>query len=321
MKHLIYILFTVLLLISCEENSTEPKDDDKKAEVKQFKSHNIKTNGKHYFTFSTNSAVTAEPAEYDMVFGSVPLTVETAPCQFFTMPNDPLLLCGPNSSIAVVDAASLDDVTTIPSESEFKKDDTVGEAFLGKTWYDASNAVKPDVYVIKNCAGNYGLIQITNYDYDFTVHQITSIHFNYKYNADGSTDFSSTPVDSFKTANAYSEMKYFSFEIGNVSAAQTYQLKFNGSSIWLGENVEIKKLENTAIENITTVTETDFSSDTKKNYVTLGWYNYGEGHLLTPKDHVYVVKTSESKYAAVEIVNYYDDQGNSGTFTINWKYL
>ncbi|MFZ1288669.1 MAG: HmuY family protein [Melioribacteraceae bacterium] len=320
MKKKFYIIFLTIMIFACSDNSTDPKDDNN-INVRKFKSHNVKDNGKQYFTFSTNSAETSESNNYDIAFGTVPLTIETAPCQFFTMPNDPLLLSGPNSSIAIVEAASLDEVISIPSEGEFKKDDHLGEAVIGKNWYDASNAIKPDVYVIKNCAGNYALLQITNYDYDFSVHQISSIHFKYKYNTDSSMDFSLTPIDSFKTENAYSEMKYFSFETGNVSSSQSYQLKINGSSIWLGENVEIKKLENTSIENITTITDSNFSSDIKTSYVTLGWYNYGEGHLLTPKDYIYVVKTTDGKYAAMEIINYYDDQGNSGTFTIDWKYL
>ena len=320
MKKLFYIIFVLSLITACDDNSTDPKDENN-TKVQQFKSQNVKTIGKQYFTFSTNTAETAEPENYDIAFGTVPLTIETAPCQFFTMPNDPLILCGSNSSIAVLNAAKLSDVATIPAESEFKTDKTVGEAFIGKNWYDANNAVRNDVFVIKSCSGNYSLLEISNYDYDFTLHQISSIHFKYKFNASGSMDFTTTPLDSFKTENANSEMKYFSFEEGNVTSSQTCQLKFSGSSIWLGENVEIKKLENTSIENVSTITNSDFSSDIKTNYTTLGWYNYGEGHLLTPEDFVYVVKTVEGKYAAVEIINYYDEQGNSGTFTIDWKYL
>ncbi|MBK8944007.1 MAG: HmuY family protein [Ignavibacteriae bacterium] len=320
MKQILYIILILSIFISCDENSTDPKDDNK-TEVQQFKSHNVKTNGKHYFSFSTNSAETSEPSSFDIAFGTVPLTVESAPCQYFTMPNDPVILCGPNSEIAIIDAVSLGEVTSIPAASEFAKDNTVGEAYIGKKWYDANNAVLQNVYIIKNCAGNYSLLEITNYDYDFTLHQISSIHFRYKYNSFGGTDFSTTPIDSFKTENAYNDMKYFSFEEGKVSSSQTYQLKINGSAIWLGENVEIKKLENTSIESIANISTSEFTSDTKTSYVTLGWYNYGEGHLLTSKDYVYVVKTSDGKYAAFEITNYYDDEGNSGTFTIDWKYL
>lgn len=319
MKNILLLLLIGLLFVtSCDDSSTEP-EDEQKVETQSFKSHNVKTNGKHYFTFSTNSAVTEEPASYDIAFGAVSLTVETASCQFFTMPNDPLLLSSPNTSIAVVDAASLDDVTAIPAASEFTQDDISGEAFIGKDWFDASYSVKPDVYVIKTCSGNYGLLELTNYDIDFTTHQITSIHFNYKLSAD--MDFSSIAMDSMKTENAYDEIRYFSFESGSVSSSETYDIKIDGSSIWLGENVEIKKLENTSLESVTTITDSDFSTDTAPSYVTLGWYNYGEGHLLTPKDYVYIIKTVEDNYAALKITNYYDDEGNSGTFTIDWKYL
>ena len=75
------------------------------------------------------------------------------------------------------------------------------------------------------------------------------------------------------------------------------------------------------VTDVTTVDDSGMDIDTQPSYVTLGWYNYGEGPTLTPKDYVYVVKTKEGNYAAMEIINYYDDKGQSGTYTINWKYL
>ncbi|MBK7106231.1 MAG: HmuY family protein [Ignavibacteriae bacterium] len=320
MKKILYIIILAMFLFACNENSTDPKNENI-AEIQKFKSHNVKTNGKHFFTFSTNSAETNETINYDIAFGTVPLTVESAPCQYFTMPNDPVILCGPNSSIAIIDAVSLSDINSIPAESEFAKDDILGEAYIGKNWYDSNNEVKNEIYIIKTCAGNFALLEIKNYNYDFITHQISSIHFSYKYNASISLDFSSTPIDSFKSENAYSEAKYFSFENGNVNSTDSYHLKIAGSSIWLGNNVKVKKIENTSIENISIISDSEFQSDKNQNYVTLGWYSYGEGHLLTPKDYVYVVKTIDGKYTALEINNYYDDEGNSGTFSIDWKYL
>ena len=100
MKKIQYIIILAIFLLACNENSTDPKNENI-AEIQKFKSHNVKTNGKHFFTFSTNSAETNETTNYDIAFGTVPLTVESAPCQYFTMPNDPVILCGTNSSIAI----------------------------------------------------------------------------------------------------------------------------------------------------------------------------------------------------------------------------
>lgn len=320
MKSIIYLLLFTLLFIGCD-NDNPIDSNDVETKVEEYKSHNVKENGKHYFSFSTNTAETSEHASYDIAFGTVPLTVETAPCQYFTMPNDPLILCAPNSFIAEVDAISLEDVTEIPDESEFQQDDSIGEAFIGKSWFDQSYQVKNEVYVIETCAGNYALLDIEKYDIDMTSQQITSISWKLKINNNGSLDFTSTNIDSFSSQNAYDETRYFSFENGSVSSTDNYQLKIEGSSFWLGPDVSVKKLTDTGIEEVTTVANSDFQTDVKPNYLTLGWYNYGDGHLLTAKDYVYVVKTTDSKHAAFEITNYYDDQGNSGSFTIEWKYL
>ena len=318
MKKLLLLSLITLLLFACSENTTEPKPVDN---GKTFKSHNVKQNGKQYFTFSTNTATTTDDGNWDIAFGSVPLTVETQPCQYFTMPHDPVILTGTNISFAKVDAATLKDITTVPNTSEFNSDDNEGSAVIGKNWFNQSYQVKPDVYVIKNCAGNFALLDIKEYGIDMTTHQITSIKWDFKYNNDGSTDFSVTTADSLTTQNAYTETRYYSFANGAVSATDSYDLKIIGSSIWLGNNVKVKKLENKSIADITTISDDNFVTDTQKSYITTGWYNYGEGHTLTPKDYIYVVNTADGKYPAFEITNYYDAEGNSGTYTISWKYL
>lgn len=318
MRKLLLLSFATILLFACSENTTEPEPVDN-GEI--FKSHNIKQNGKHYFTFATNTASTTDDGNWDLAFGAVPLTVETTPCEYFTMPNDPVILTGSDISCAKVDASTLDDITSIPSAGEFKTDDNVGSAIIGKNWFDQSYQVKPDVYVLKTCAGNFALLDIEKYDIDMTTHQITSISWKFKYNNNGSTDFSASAVESLTSENAYTETRYYSFANGAVSAASSYDLKIVGSSIWLGNNVQVKKLENKTITDITTITDANLIADTLPSYVTLGWYNYGEGHLLTPKDYVYVVNTADGKYPTFEITNYYDDEGNSGTYTISWKYL
>jgi len=51
------------------------------------------------------------------------------------------------------------------------------------------------------------------------------------------------------------------------------------------------------------------------------WYTTTDAHIVQPLDYVYVVNTDDGKYPAFEVTNYYDDEGNSGVYTIAWKYL
>lgn len=320
MNKLIPLILGIMLVVSCDKSSTD-SDKDKEPEVSSFKSVNVKEQGKHYFSFADNSGTTTEPAQWDIAFGLVPLTVETAPCQFFTMPNDPVIFTGSGTSIAIVDAATLEEVSEVPANSNFIADDTEGAAFIGKDWFDDQFSVKPDIYAVKTCVGNYGLLAVKRYDYDPTVHQISNIVWEFKFNDSGATDFAAAVVDSFATGNAYDETRYFSFTDGAVNSFSKCDVKVDGSSLWLGPNVTAKKLENTALGDVANIDGSGMHSDVDPSYVTLGWYNYGDDHSLTPKDYVYIVNTSDGKFPAFKIMNYYDDQGNSGTFTIDWKYL
>ena len=317
MKKILTLFVLTVILIACSD------DDEQKKEIKTttFKSHNIKTNGKQYFSFAINSVTNEEPAIWDIAFGSVPLTVETAPCQFFTMPNDPVIFAGTDLKIAKVDAVSLDDVTTIPGASVFKEDITEGNPVIGENWVDASFDIKPDTYIIKTCGGNFGIIQLSAYQYESSKHQVYDIEFDFKYNNDGSLDFTSSTLSSVTVPDANTNMQYFSFENGIVTSHDAFDVKFNGYSIWTGLNVTVKKMENTDIEDVTAISDSGLSADELPSFVTTGWYDYGEGHVISARDHVYIVNTPDGKYPAFEITNYYDAQGESGTFTIEWKYL
>ena len=51
------------------------------------------------------------------------------------------------------------------------------------------------------------------------------------------------------------------------------------------------------------------------------WYETTDAHIVLPYDHVYVVNTADGNFPAFAISNYYDNIGNSGVLSIEWKYL
>lgn len=314
-----------LALVSCSKDSTG--NDSEESKTYSFTTANVKTAGTQYFRFSSNTANSNKSGGYDLAFGVKAITEEVgAPgsCVYFTVNTYPVFSTGPGVTMARVDAASLNDVTDVPADNAFKADDTLRQALIGKDWFDAQNGykVRPDVWVIKTCAGNYGLVQFRRYDFDFTTMHIVNIVFDYKYNPDGSTDFSAAELDSFQTGNGYEATRYFSFADGSLQMAYgTWELQVEGSAVWLGPNVTAYKIENTNINDVTTIQTTGFSGDQVPSYVSAGWYDTDENHTVIPKDYVYVVKTSEGKYAALKVTNYYDEQGNSGAFTFEWKFL
>ena len=58
------------------------------------------------------------------------------------------------------------------------------------------------------------------------------------------------------------------------------------------------------------------------DYALASWYDYDfMTHVLTPRPQVYGVRTVEGGTFKLEFVNYYDDAGTSGFFTIRWAPL
>ena len=92
--------------------------------------------------------------------------------------------------------------------------------------------------------------------------------------------------------------------------------------IIIGSGKTAAKIDAASIKNVSSMPASSlFKADSDKGYLTQGWYNYNQTtHQMSPKDFVFVVDLDETKYALFEITNYYDENGNSGTITINWKF-
>ena len=318
-------ILSIGLITSCSNSTTNP-DDNSDSEVKTFKSANIKTEDAQYFTFADDSATSEKPHSWDITFTINKRTVEVEQnsCIYFEVGTNPAIIGAPGITLAKTAAASLDDIKELPSEESFVEDDTLSEAFIGKNWFDPQNgyAVRPDVYAVKTCAGNYALLQIKRFDFDYANFQISNIYFDYKYNSGGSADFSAAPLDSSQSGNAYTQARYFSFTGDFLDYGYgSWDIKFDGSALWLGPNAQVKKIENTNINDVGAVDDNGFTSDHLPSFMTDGWYDTDETHHVIPNDYVYFVHTKDDKYAAFEITNYYDDMGNSGVITIKWKYM
>ena len=57
------------------------------------------------------------------------------------------------------------------------------------------------------------------------------------------------------------------------------------------------------------------------NAAVAQWYRYGFfSHVLTPKPHVWAVRTAEGRYAKLEILSYYCEGGGPGCLTFRYVY-
>lgn len=239
---------------------------------------NVKEKGTQYFSFAENAAVSSKPVSYDLALSVQQRTAEVGQnsCLFFNISTDPIIKAGPGLTIARLDSVSLEDVSQVPQASNFLADDTLRNPFIRKNWFDPQNGyqIRPDVYVLKSCSGNYGLIQVKRYDFDFTNMQISNIVVQYRYNADGSADFSQTVVDSFDTGNGYEETRYISLSTGPLNAAYgSWDIQLEGSSIWLGPGVSAHRMENTEISAVGDVTNAEMTADHLPFYQTTDWYD------------------------------------------------
>ena len=316
MKKLLILAVIVLLFAGCSE---DPSSSNNKSDADTFTSYNFE-DVNTYFTFASSSTDTIEPAGWDIVCTYIPYYAYVG-CQLVMTIKEPVIILGDGLTAARIDAASLDDVTSVP-DAELFKEDKEFDPVIGEDWLDESFSPTNEVYAIKTCSGDFALVQFVDYFYTGSpLHQVQDIKWRYKFNSDSSNDFSTTTVDSFVADNAYSDKQYFSFLNGKVTSDDGSDIVVDGYSLILGQGVEAKKLNVTDIESVSTITDKDWELDAPGT-VTYDWYVYDHSsHSVTPRDYVYVVHTADDKYAAFEIESIYDDLGEYGVFTIFWKYL
>ncbi|HEV8583653.1 MAG TPA: HmuY family protein [Methylomirabilota bacterium] len=126
-------------------------------------------------------------------------------------------------------------------------------------------------------------------------------------------------------ATASEEWRAFSFRLGAVIEGGTGDLAFRRYSIVAGPGAGIRDLGEVPFERVSTVPADGYLANEgradPRNPAIAAWYHYGFfSHVLSPKPHVWAVRTAEGRYAKMEIVGYYCSGARPGCLTFRYVY-
>jgi hypothetical protein len=128
--------------------------------------------------------------------------------------------------------------------------------------------------------------------------------------------------------------RYFSFRLGTVVdgaavadwdlAFRRYQILANGGPKYAGRG-GIVDLGAVAFEEVHAVPEGGYvlneSNPDPRNPAIAYWYRYGFfSHVLSPKPHVWAVRTADGRYAKIELLSYYCARAEPGCLTFRYVY-
>ena len=135
-------------------------------------------------------------------------------------------------------------------------------------------------------------------------------------------------------ATAQDQWRYFSFRLGSIVenpgsrewdlAFRRYQIISNGGREFVGQ-AGIVDVGAVRFADVTAAPETGYvlteGTADPRNHAIAGWYGYGYfSHVLTPKSHVWVVRTASGHYAKMEILSYYCPRSQPGCVTLRYVY-
>ena len=127
--------------------------------------------------------------------------------------------------------------------------------------------------------------------------------------------------------------RYFSFRLGTVIegagadwdlAFRRYQILANGGPQYAGRG-GIADLGTVAFDEVDAVPATGYQPNERtpdpRNPAIAYWYRYGFfSHVLSPKPHVWAVRTADGRYAKIELLSYYCARGEPGCLTFRYVY-
>jgi hypothetical protein len=135
-------------------------------------------------------------------------------------------------------------------------------------------------------------------------------------------------------ATAPDDWRYFSFRLGSVVESpgprdwdlgfRRFQVIANGGQGFLGDGAA-RDLGAVAFDAVRAVPEDGYqksiSSPDPSNPALARWYDYGFfSHVLTPKPHVWAIRTADGRYAKVEMIGYYCPGSRPGCVTFRYVY-
>jgi len=127
---------------------------------------------------------------------------------------------------------------------------------------------------------------------------------------------------------------YFSFHVGSVIenagakdwdlAFRRYQIIANGGREFVG-GAGIVDLGEVAFADVKTVPDAGYLATEgitdPRNPAIASWYSYSYfSHVLSPKPHVWAVRTADGRYAKIELVSYYCPRSQPGCLTFRYVY-
>jgi len=131
------------------------------------------------------------------------------------------------------------------------------------------------------------------------------------------------------TATLYYSLSTGAQVTGADTATSKWDVKFKGTSIFInggtsGTGTTQAQIVSSTFETLTTAPTADYKTDATGAPAISGWYTYTattepQHAILTIPGKIIVIKTSDSKYAKVEMISYY--KGNPNTTTAEFANL
>jgi len=112
-------------------------------------------------------------------------------------------------------------------------------------------------------------------------------------------------------------------------AFQRFRIQSNGGSSGTG-GAEVSIQRDQTFEGVTAAPIAPYIQDSPDGddedadpdlafLVGDGWYSYDEGsHILTARPIIFIVRTPESRFFKVQVLDYYDGAGTSGHLSFRW---
>ncbi len=300
-----------LTVMSCDKEDTIV--DQPVTENPTFTSANVKE-GAVYYSFDTKQSVPV----WDLVFKS------NGPSPDFYL--NTLKIGG--KQVVGIYSTDLTDFEAVTSANLAQISSDTDVNISGGNWYNYDM----NTHQISSKGLVYVVYGASDYMYKFRIEGYTANVYTLKYARYNS---SSKTFEAAKTAavDKTAGEAMFSFAQGLVAEQKNWDVKltiipteipsagifsFPGIMLNSEKNVAAKTITDKQFADVDAAATTGLVSDTPEAAVIgTDWFNYDQNtHIITSKGHTYVLQTAGGKRTKFRVINYYNNDNQSGYFKI-----
>ncbi len=132
---------------------------------------------------------------------------------------------------------------------------------IGSNWFDDDHLILNDIYVFLVGADTLAALQFKSFVYNESSDTVDSVKVEFLYNASGGPRFTTAVKDTVLVPGLVNSSAYLNFELGLVTASDTWHLQFEGETVKQNTDLKLNRIRGRDLSTFSTAPNGKYYAD------------------------------------------------------------